>query len=101
MRTFRDSSGEEWTVFEVRRQTPADGARGADLSYLPSGYTNGWLCFEKQSAKKRLIRYPRNWREFTDVQLEQLLAEAALAPRASLRLTDLGDTGTSSNLTSE
>jgi hypothetical protein len=102
MRTFRDSSGESWTVFEVRRQVPADGSKGADLSYLPGGYSSGWLCFENHSTKKRLIQYPKNWREFTDAQLEKLLGDATPAPRASLRLTDLGDTGSSSsNLRSE
>ena len=101
MRTFRDSSGEHWTVFEVRRQKPGDSTSGADLSYLPSGYNSGWLCFENHTAKKRLVRYPNNWREFSDTQLEELLGQAAPAPRASLRLTDLGDSGASSNLTSE
>lgn len=103
MRTFRDSKGEQWTVFEVRRQIHADGAgaKSGDLSYLPSGYSSGWLCFENHAAKRRLIRYPKNWRESSDTQLEKMLDEAAPAPRASLRLTDLGDAGTGSKLTPE
>jgi hypothetical protein len=101
MRAFRDSKGEQWTVFEVRRQLDADGAIGGDLSYLPNGYSSGWLCFENHSSKRRLIRFPKDWREFSDTQLEKLLEEAAPAPRASLRLTDLGDSGTSSNVTPE
>lgn len=98
MRTFRDSNGEQWTVLEVRRQLDS-GTKGGDLSYLPSGFNAGWLCFENPSAKKRLTRYPTNWRELSDVQLEKLLEEAAPAPRASLRLTDLGEAGTTPNVT--
>jgi hypothetical protein len=101
MRTFRDSKNELWTVFEVRRQIRADGSTGGDLSYLPSGYNAGWLCFENSSAKKRLVRYPDNWREFNDAELERLLGEAVPAPRASLRLTDLADDSSSSDLRPE
>lgn len=89
MKTFRDSSGTDWTVFEVRRNVSAK----ADLSYLPTGYSDGWLCFESETAKKRLIRYPERWRDFTDAELETLLGEALVAPRASigLRGDDLRD----------
>ena len=84
MRNFRDSSGSDWTVFEVRRQISAKG----DWSYLPNGYSNGWLCFESATAKKRLTRYPERWREFSDDELEKLLGQAQVAPRSNLRLGD-------------
>ena len=83
MKTFRDSSGGQWTVFEVRRhinpKLPA---------VQPNRYGDGWLCFESGTVKKRLVRYPRRWREFGDAELEKLLAQAQLAPRATLRLGD-------------
>src|SRR5688572_31864066 len=88
MRTFRDSDGTEWTVFEVRRQLSSRG----DLSYLPGGFSNGWLCFESATAKRRLVTYPERWREFTDAELEKLLRQAAPAPRGQFRLGD--DLGT-------
>jgi hypothetical protein len=84
MRTFRDSNDVEWTVFEVRRQLSSRG----DLSYLPGGFSNGWLCFESPVAKRRLIKYPERWREASDEALEELLSEAAPAPRGSMRLGD-------------
>jgi hypothetical protein len=91
MRTFRDGSGITWTVFEVRRQV--QGGTKGDWSYLPSGFSDGWLCFESPSAKKRLVRYPQRWREFGDDELERLLNDAAPAPRASMSASDdLGDT---------
>ena len=44
--------------------------------------------------KKRLIRYPERWRDFSDPELEKLLGEAQAAPRASISLPDddLGNT---------
>jgi hypothetical protein len=84
MRTFRDSAGTDWTVFEVRRQVSTKG----DWSYLPNGYTNGWLCFENASAKKRLVRFPERWREFTDTELGKLLGQAQPAPRGAFRIGD-------------
>jgi hypothetical protein len=84
MKVFRDSNQLDWTVFEVRRQVTAKG----DLSYLPSGYSEGWLCFECATEKKRLLRYPERWREFSDAELERLLRQATPAPRGSFRLGD-------------
>ena len=88
MKNFCDSAGTEWTVFEVRRAVSAKG----DWSYLPSGFSDGWLCFESDNAKRRLIRYPEHWREFGEKQLAELLEQAQPAPRGSIRLgEDLGD----------
>lgn len=88
MRTFRDSNGTAWTVFEVRRQMSGNG----DRSYLPGGFNDGWLCFETHGAKRRLTKYPARWREFSDDELLDLLAQAQAAPKGSLRIyDDLGE----------
>ena len=84
MKNFRDSAGTEWTVFEVRRAVSAKG----DWSYLPSGFSDGWLCFECSTAKRRLVRYPERWRDYGEAQLVELLSQAQPAPRSSVRLTD-------------
>jgi hypothetical protein len=86
MRAFRDSSGNEWTVFEVRRQVSTNG----DLVYMPQGFGSGWLCFENGggTAKRRLVRFPERWREFGDAELEKLLGQAQPAPRGTFRLAD-------------
>lgn len=93
MRVFRDSRNVEWTVFEVRRQV---GSKG-EMTFLPGGFSSGWLCFESLGAKRRLVRYPPRWREFGDEELEKLLVEAIPAPRATLRLSD--DLGNSEGTT--
>jgi hypothetical protein len=84
MKVFRDANSTEWTVFEVRRQV---GPKG-DLAYLPGGFSNGWLCFESLSAKRRLVQYPERWRELGDAELEKLLGTATPAPRGAIRLGD-------------
>ncbi len=84
MKNFRDSAGTEWTVFEVRRGVTGKG----DWSYLPAGFNDGWLCFESSTAKRRLTKYPEQWRELAEPELARLLAEALPAPRSSLRLAD-------------
>jgi hypothetical protein len=98
MRVFRDSHDTDWTVFEVRRRF---GSKG-ELSYLPGGYSDGWLCFESMNAKRRLVRFPDRWREFTDAELESLLGEALPAPRSAFRpADDLGDGTTSPDIRAE
>jgi hypothetical protein len=88
MRTFRDSNGTAWTVFEVRRQVSGTG----DRSYLPGGFNDGWLCFETHGAKRRLTKYPPRWREFSDEELMNLLSQAQTAPKGSMRIyDDLGE----------
>jgi hypothetical protein len=84
MRVFRDSDSCDWTVFEVRRQV---GPKG-EMAFLPGGFSNGWLCFESLTSKRRLVRYPERWREFSDAELEKLLGQALPAPRGAFRLGD-------------
>jgi hypothetical protein len=92
MRTFRDSNGTAWTVFEVRRQISSSGDK---TSYLPGGFNDGWLCFETAGAKRRLTKYPSRWREFGDDELVKLLDQAQAAPKGSMRIYD--DLGESPN----
>lgn len=90
MRTFRDASGTAWTVFEVRRQV---SSTGDNRSFLPGGFNDGWLCFERPGAKRRLTKYPQRWREFTDEELIALFDQAQAAPKGSMRIyDDLGET---------
>jgi hypothetical protein len=89
MRTFRDSHGTAWTVFEVRRQV---SETGDSRSYLPGGFNDGWLCFETSGAKRRLTKYPPRWREFNDSELIKLLDQAQAAPKGSRIYDDLGET---------
>ena len=55
MRTFTDRAGQQWTVFEVKRT--ASDVRGG-WTYLPTGYGDAWLCFERPLSKRRLAEFP-------------------------------------------
>jgi hypothetical protein len=72
MRHFTDSTGVEWTVFEVKRAETQDR-----WSYLPDEYGNGWLCFESKLGKRRLTSVPKGWREADTHELERMLRQAA------------------------
>lgn len=82
MRILTDSTGVQWTVFEVKRQS----ATKDRWSYLPEEFGDGWLCFESDVSKRRLTPVPAHWREFGDDELERMLgqAQAVNRPRASL-----------------
>jgi hypothetical protein len=77
MRHILDSTGIEWTVFEVRRQ----GGSSDRWSYLPEEFGDGWLCFESTVSKRRLTPVPVRWREFSDNQLAALLSQAQAVKR--------------------
>ena len=64
MRTLIDSTGIQWTVFEVKR---ANGGKER-MAYLPEQFGDGW---------RRLTPVPPRWREFGDEEMERLLIKAA------------------------
>jgi hypothetical protein len=71
MRTFRDTAGIEWTVFEVRR-----GGEESNWAYLPRGFRSGWLCFESTEGKRRLSPVPDGWKTLDPPDLESMLGRA-------------------------
>ena len=84
MRNITDSTGVEWTVFEVKRQ----GEKHERWSYLPEEFGDGWLCFESRHSKRRLTPVPPNWRDFTNDQLERMLEDARPVNRVRVDLED-------------
>jgi hypothetical protein len=79
-RTFTDSAGLTWDVFEVRRATQNPGA-------VSRGLEHGWLAFACGERKRRLAPFPSGWETATDAELEVLCESArrAPAPRFPLR----------------
>jgi hypothetical protein len=78
MRDFTDSSGIEWTVFEVRRQNDEED----NWAYLPRGFRAGWLCFESDAGKRRLSPVPHGWRSLGETEIERLLRRATPVVRS-------------------
>ena len=79
MRQIRDAAGIEWMVYEVN--PVISEWRAADS--LPDGYRNGWLCFESQTEKRRLMPLPAGWQELPIEQLSALLVSAVQVRRAA------------------
>jgi hypothetical protein len=78
VRDFVDGSGVSWKVWPV---TPdALQPKTAAEDYL-GDYSEGWLCFESASERRRLAAYPRTWERLSDEELCTLLAAAELVPK--------------------
>jgi hypothetical protein len=72
-RTFTDSAGLTWDVFEVHRASRTAGA-------VSPGLENGWLAFASGENKRRLAPFPPAWETYTDAELEALCDAARRAP---------------------
>jgi hypothetical protein len=68
-RTFTDSAGLTWSVFEVHRSSQKAGA-------VSPGLENGWLAFASGDSRRRLAPFPSTWETSTDTELEVLCATA-------------------------
>ena len=71
-RSFEDSSGILWEVFEVRRTSANPGG-------VSHGLEKGWLTFQSSEGKRRLAPFPPEWNEAGDSELERLCATARIA----------------------
>lgn len=77
-RSFEDSSGILWEVFEVRRTSATPGG-------VSHGLEKGWLAFVSAEGKRRLAPFPAEWDVADTSELERLCAAARIAnpPRFS------------------
>ena len=92
LRSFIDSAGVEWQVWEVvprgmsidaperrqaERRTPAIAPRRPDLRYrerrlgLASALNGGWLVFRSATDRRRLAPVPLRWTELSERDLER------------------------------
>jgi hypothetical protein len=101
-RTFLDSQGRRWEVWLVtpaaaerrrvdRRASAKAGFEGTSERRLTpdrrrspfrrsvtvaTEYNNGWLCFESEGEKRRLVPVPEGWDEMGPDRLSSLLQAA-------------------------
>jgi hypothetical protein len=73
-RILRDASGVRWDVFAVH-PTP----EVVDRVQLRGSYSQGWLCFDSGSEKRRLSPIPDDWFRMTNDQLMALAEHAEVA----------------------
>jgi hypothetical protein len=77
VRDFVDANGVSWRVWPVTPE--ALQPRTAAEDYLGE-YSEGWLCFESPSERRRLAGFPRNWETLSDRELSTLLNAAVPVP---------------------
>jgi hypothetical protein len=81
VREFRDRQGRAWRVWEVR-----PGGLGRPLTELHrylGDFVNGWLAFAclDNDIRKRLPKFPPDWLQMSDREIEALLNQAAEVPK--------------------
>jgi hypothetical protein len=112
LRSFIDSEGHEWEAFDVvpqreerrdherRRGGPnplapddrRDFDRRITVGRSPTlGGSDGWLCFERGTDRRRLAPIPNDWTRCDDAQLERYCQSARPVRRGSLSLEQIGN----------
>lgn len=87
-RTFEDSSGALWEVFEVQRSSHSAQA-------VSAGLEGGWLAFVCGPTKRRLAPFPAEWRTADAAELERLCSRARAArSMGATKTTATGDVTT-------
>lgn len=71
-RTFTDSIGARWEVFEVHRVSRNAGA-------VSAGLEGGWLSFVGEAEKRRLAPFPPDWEVLGEAELASLCERARRA----------------------
>lgn len=72
-RTFEDSTGDVWEVFEVHRSSRQPLA-------VSAGHERGWLAFVNGERRRRLAPYPSEWETIPVPELERLCESARAVP---------------------
>lgn len=101
LRDFKDSRGVTWTAWDIpparayHRRADQDRRVRAVEGYTPDRRTGedrrrrelprqlleGWLCFESEVEKRRLVPPPPAWDRASESELEALCAAAVPQPK--------------------
>lgn len=68
-REFTDQQGRQWRVWNTQ---PRVGAS------LPATWAGGWLCFENDEEKRRLLEVPEGWEHAPEDRLYLMLRAAEI-----------------------
>jgi hypothetical protein len=74
-RTFSGSDGALWNAWSIAPDRPESWNTKA-AHFLPTGMTEGWLCFECGDDKRRLSPVPDGWDALSDEELRAMCASA-------------------------
>lgn len=78
MRTFKDAEGRAWRVWQVVPQSDILKSTSPELA-------GGWLCFEKDGEKRRLLGPLDGWHTAPDTELVAMLERATLVKQVGAR----------------
>ena len=81
LRELRDESGVLWTVYDVHPNTVRHGSL-----QIREELASGWLCFQSDAAKRRLVGIPEQWEQLEDGALMSLMTAAALVTASTSKL---------------
>ena len=81
LRELRDESGVLWTIYDVHPSL----ARHGSLQ-VREELASGWLCFQSDAAKRRLVGIPAQWEQLEDDALMSLMTAAALVTASENKL---------------
>ena len=81
LRELHDESGVLWTIYDVHPST----ARHSTLQ-VRAELASGWLCFQSDAAKRRLVGIPDRWEHMDDSALRSLMTAAALVSARTSKL---------------
>jgi len=81
IRELRDESGVLWTIYDVHPSTVRHGAL-----QVREELASGWLCFQSDAAKRRLVGIPEQWEQLEDGALMSLMTAAALVTASANKL---------------
>ena len=71
LRIVGDAGGVLWSVFDVH-----PSAKRRDGPQVRVALTDGWLCFQSATGKRRLAGIPMDWAALKDEALLALMATA-------------------------
>jgi hypothetical protein len=87
LREFVDKRGVGWKVWDV---TP-EGMHPTTVRELFLGdFEEGWIAFESATERRRLPKWPRDWVDLSDAELEALLEQAVPVVRRGAAETATG-----------
>ena len=81
LRELRDESGVLWTVYDVHPSSVRHGSL-----QIREELASGWLCFQSDAAKRRLVGIPEQWEQMEDGALMSLMTAAALVTASTSKL---------------
>ena len=81
LREVRDERGVLWTIYDVHPSTVRQGT-----IQVREELVSGWLCFQSDAAKRRLVGIPSDWEQLDDSALMSLMTAAALVSAAANKL---------------